>query len=186
MPLPTPDGPVYDAGSAQGAGAASGGRYETSSLRWRSRQPADRLARRDPALREDPIHLHAPVLRDGEQQVEDLGRLQVFRRIEQQPVDLLAAGLEVALELRAPRADLVGALQRVHALGQRTLGSRARRTDLVGDWAAGDMAARLYTRVAGRYRATDDFRAIQLDLNLRSSAGSGYLTLFAVFAGVFC
>ena len=60
-------------------------------------EPADRLARRDPALGEDPVHLHAPVLRDCEQEVENLGRLQVFRGIEQKTVDLRPAGFEVAL-----------------------------------------------------------------------------------------
>src|SRR3954469_20925030 len=44
-------------------------------------QSADRLRRRDAALREDAVDLYAPVLRDGQQQVEHLGRLEVFRRV---------------------------------------------------------------------------------------------------------
>ena len=43
------------------------------------REPADRLARRDAALREDLVRLHAAVLRHREQQVEDLRRLDVGR-----------------------------------------------------------------------------------------------------------
>ena len=46
---------------------------------------------------------------------------QVVGRVEQQLVDRLAACFEVALELRAPAADIVGALQRLHALDERAL-----------------------------------------------------------------
>src|SRR5690349_19254378 len=79
-------------------------------------EPAEGLARRDPALAQDLVDLHAPVLGDGEQQVEHLGRLQIVRRIEQQLMDGRAARLEVALELRATAPDIVGTLQRLHAL----------------------------------------------------------------------
>ena len=49
--------------------------------------------------------LHAAVLGNGQQEVENLGRLQVFRRIEQQPVDLHAPRLEVPFE-RARRVRI--------------------------------------------------------------------------------
>ena len=51
------------------------------------RQAADRLARRDAALREDLVDLHAPETRDGQQQVEDLRGFDVARRIHEQSVD---------------------------------------------------------------------------------------------------
>jgi len=40
------------------------------------RETAQRLAGRDPALRQDLVDLHAPVLRDREQQVEDLQKVK--------------------------------------------------------------------------------------------------------------
>ena len=42
-------------------------------------EPADRLARRDPAVRENLVDLHATVLRHREQHVEDLRGLEVLR-----------------------------------------------------------------------------------------------------------
>src|ERR1700728_807063 len=44
-------------------------------------EPADRLARRDAAVREDLVHFDAAVLGDGQQHVEDLRGLEVFRRV---------------------------------------------------------------------------------------------------------
>src|SRR5215203_2856389 len=82
------------------------------------RQAADRLARRDPALDQDLVDLHAAVLRNREQHVEDLRGLDVLRGLEKQIVDARAAGLEVALQLGAAGTDLVGALQRLHPLHQ--------------------------------------------------------------------
>src|SRR5436305_14058821 len=76
-------------------------------------QPADGLARRDAALGEDLVGLHAAVLGNGEQHVEHLRRLDVLGWVEQQLVDRNAAPLEVALELRAPSANVVSAPQRV-------------------------------------------------------------------------
>src|SRR3954462_10558238 len=70
-------------------------------------QAADRLRRRDPALGEDAVHLHATVLRNRQQQVEDLRRLQVLGRVQQEPVDLGPACLEVPLQGGSARADLV-------------------------------------------------------------------------------
>src|SRR5688572_30916708 len=75
------------------------------------REAADRLARRDAALHEHLVDLHAPVLRDGEEHVEDLRGLDVGRRLEQEVVDLDATALEIALELGTARTDLVRALE---------------------------------------------------------------------------
>src|SRR5205085_6598832 len=143
----------------------------------------DRLARRDPALREDPVHLHAPVLRDREQEIEDLGGLQVLGRIQQQAVDLRASRLEVALQARTACADLVRALQSVHSLGEGTLWSRAclnlRRRR------GGGHAARYYTRRAGPEGSRPTFfRNFARPLG-ELQVGWGYLTVLASFAGIF-
>ena len=82
-------------------------------------EAADRLGRGDPAGREDLVDLDAPVLRDRQQEVEDLGCLEVLGRVEQQLVDRLATGLQVTLELGPTAADVVGALQRLHPLHER-------------------------------------------------------------------
>src|SRR5688572_27893266 len=71
------------------------------------REAADRLARRDAALDQHLVDLHAPVLRHREEHVEDLRRLDVLGRLEQQVVDARAAALEIALELGAARTNLV-------------------------------------------------------------------------------
>src|SRR6185437_16952255 len=97
-----------------GCSAAAQQRDELAALALG--EPAESLARRDPALAQDLVDLHAPVLGDGEQQIKHLGRLQIIWRIEQQLVDRSAAGFEVALELRAAAADVVRSLQRLHAL----------------------------------------------------------------------
>src|SRR5262245_34394868 len=121
VPLPTPDGPVITKTRAKGTRRlAPQHGYELGALALR--QAADRLARRDAALHEHLVDLHAPVLRDGEEHVEDLRGLDVGRRLEQQVVDLHPAGLEVALELGAARTDLVRALEGFHALDEAALG----------------------------------------------------------------
>src|SRR5689334_18453780 len=88
------------------------------------RESADGLARRDPTLLEHLVRLHAPVLRDGQQHVADLRGLDVLGRLPQQRVNRHPARLQILLQLRPPRADRVGALQRVHALKERSLGCR--------------------------------------------------------------
>src|SRR3954466_13251094 len=121
VPLPTPDGPVTTRTlTVFGTpGLATQVRDELAALALG--QAADRLRRRDPALGEDAVHLHATVLRHRQQQVEDLGRLEVFRRVEKQPMDLGATGLEVPFEGGSARADLVRPLKRIHPLRQRAL-----------------------------------------------------------------
>src|SRR3954468_20665237 len=146
VPWPTPDGPVTT--STLTCVLSTQVRHELAALALG--EAADRLRRRDPALREDAVHLHAPVLRDRQQQVEDLGRLEVLRRVEQQPVDLSSAGLQFPLEGGSARADLVRSLKRIHALRQRPLGSRTRRRLRRGLGGGGRHAARLYTREGDR------------------------------------
>src|SRR3954452_9310134 len=147
VPLPTPEGPVTT-NTLTGRALAPQERDELAALALG--QAADRLRRRDPALREDAIHLHAPVLRHRQQQVEDLGRLQVLRRVEEQAVDLRATGLQVPLQGGSARADLVRSLKRAHPLRQRSLGSRTRRWLGRGLGGGGRHAARLYTREGDR------------------------------------
>jgi hypothetical protein len=56
--------------------------------------------------------------------VEDFRGLQVRGRVEQQRSNRQPAGLEVAFELRAKRANLVRSAERVEALIQAALGFR--------------------------------------------------------------
>ena len=87
VPLPTPEGPVMTKTSRQAARGASGAACETQLGALALRQAADGLARRDAALHEHLVDLHAPVLRHRQQHVEDLRGLDVLRRLEQQVVD---------------------------------------------------------------------------------------------------
>src|SRR3954454_5582901 len=86
-------------------------------------ETADRLRRRDPADLQDLVHLHAPVLRNSEEHVEHLRRLDEVRRLHQEEVDARAAGLQITLERRPLGPDLVRALERLHALDEGTLWS---------------------------------------------------------------
>src|SRR6185295_10014536 len=122
VPLPTPEGPVItktaattaDSYRRRGGSASPQEGDELGALP--DREPADRLRRRDPALVENPVDLDAPVLRDGQHHVEDLGGLQVLGRVEEQALDRDLAGLEITLQLRPPRADLIRRLECPHAL----------------------------------------------------------------------
>src|SRR4051795_8575026 len=101
VPLPTPLGPVTTRTDMAALSAQETDELAALALG----QAADRLRRRDPALREDAVHLHAPVLRHRQQQVEHLGRLEVLGRIEQQAVDLCATSFQVPLQRGSARAD---------------------------------------------------------------------------------
>src|SRR5437764_1789638 len=116
VPFPTPEGPVITKTLLTAAPLTAQHRDQLGALALR--EAADGLARRDPALLEDLVGLHAAVLGDGQEHVEDLRGLHPRGRIEQQPVDRGPAGLEVPLELRAAGPDLVGALERLHSLHQ--------------------------------------------------------------------
>src|SRR3954452_9184671 len=148
VPLPTPLGPVTTRTLIGRAPLAPEVTDELAALALG--QAANRLRRRDPALREDAVHLHAPVLRHGQQQIEDLGGLEVLGRVEQQAVDLRATGLQIPLQGGSARADLVRSLKRVHTLRQRALGGRTRPRLRRGLGGGGRHAARLYTREGDR------------------------------------
>src|SRR3954466_6050805 len=185
VPLPTPEGPVTTSTlNVSGTpGLAAQVRDELAALAVV--QAADRLRRRDPALREDAVHLHTPVLRDRQQQVEDLGRLEVLGRVEQQSVDLRATGLEVPLEGGSARADLVRTLKRIHALRQRALGSRTRRLLRRGLGGGGRHAARLYTWEGDRQPPPTVFLANSPGPQPELQVGWGYLTLFRALCRAF-
>src|SRR5450755_2638248 len=85
-------------------------------------QAAERLAGRDMAALQNLGGLHAPDLGESQHHVEDLRGLQVRGRVEQQRTNRHPAGLELALELRAKRTNLVRPAERVHALIQAALG----------------------------------------------------------------
>ena len=74
-------------------------------------------------------------LRQRQHDVKDLRGLQGRRRVEQQRDDRHPACLEVALELRSSRTNLVRRAERVHALIQAALGCRPMLVEriLVGD-----------------------------------------------------
>src|SRR5215470_1218569 len=112
VPLPTPEGPVITKTRAKRLAAQHADQLGALALR----QAADRLARRDPALDEHLVDLHAAVLGDRQQHVEDLRGLDVLRRLQQEVMDAHPAPLEIALELRTLGPDLVRALEGLHAL----------------------------------------------------------------------
>src|SRR5450755_685376 len=124
-------------------------------------QAAERLARRDPAAVQGLGCLHAPVLGDGQQHVEDLRGLQVRWRVEQQRADRHPAGLEVALELRAKRTNLVGPAERVDALLQAALWCRPMlERVLVGDDIRAETTRVPSVRRPGRPRRSPVARAV--------------------------
>src|ERR671933_2276831 len=105
VPLPTPDGPVMTKTRATRCAAAVLAAQLADELGALAlRQAADGLARRDPALHEDLVHLHTPVLRDGEEHVEHLRREDVLGRVEQERLDRDPTGFQVLLQLRAAGA----------------------------------------------------------------------------------
>src|SRR5688500_9307679 len=107
------------------------------------RKSADRLARRDPALRQDLVDLDVAVLRHGQQHVGDLCGEDVVRRVAQQDRDVRVAILQLALELCALGPDPVRRVEGLHPLGQRALwgcGGRLR---------GGGHGRRLYARPRG-------------------------------------
>src|ERR1019366_2186284 len=124
VPLPTPEGPVMTItrATASPASRVSAAAHEGDELAPLALgQPTQCLAGRDPALGQDLVDLHAAVLRHRQKEVEDLGGLEIIWWLEQQLMDRLAPGLQIALELRPAAANVVGPLQGFHALHQRAL-----------------------------------------------------------------
>src|SRR4051794_33739148 len=137
VPLPTPDGPVITKTRATGwsrTRLSLPAEHADQLGALALREAADGLARRDAALLEDLVDLDPAVLRHGEQHVEHLRRLGVLRRVEQEVMDGAPPGLEIALELRPPRADVVRTLKRVHPLLE---GSLRGRNGCLGRWRHG-------------------------------------------------
>src|SRR2546430_16750640 len=89
---------------------------------WAIIQPNSDLLLADPALIHEPGSLEAAELGHGHQDVEDLGRGDVVRRIPQDIVDVGGASFEVLLQLRPADAYVVRPLERFHALIQRAEG----------------------------------------------------------------
>jgi hypothetical protein len=85
------------------------------------REPADRLARRDLVLREDPADLHAPVLRDAHEDVDDLHRVDELRGVAQEVGDAAAPAPELPLQVGALRAHGVGLLERLATLDRKSV-----------------------------------------------------------------
>src|SRR3954454_10453932 len=173
VPLPTPEGPVITNTRGTRLELAAQHRDELGALALR--EAADRLRRRDAALNQHLVDLHAPVLGDREQHVEDLRGLDVLGRLEQQVVDPRAAGLEVTLELGAARTDLVRALKGFHPLDEGALGRcharpgrglrrwRHGRRVYIADACEQDVAAEFSftsTRGRGAWRSLDGNRAV--------------------------
>jgi hypothetical protein len=113
VPFPAPDGPVTTKsfGPSLSGGAVRPARRAVG-------QPADRLRLADPALVEEAGGLDATELRHRHQHVEDLGGLDVARRVTQDVLDPRPSVLEVFLELSPADANLVCPPQRVHSLVQ--------------------------------------------------------------------
>src|SRR5436190_3000791 len=86
------------------------------------RQPSNGLRLADPALVQEAGSLDAAELRHRHQDVEDLRRRDVLRRIAEDVVDVCRAGFQVLFQLRPADADVVGPLERFHALIQRAEG----------------------------------------------------------------
>src|SRR3989440_1603643 len=86
------------------------------------RQPSNGLRLADPALIQEAGGLDAAELRHGHQDVEDLGRRDVLRRMAEDVLDGGGAGFEVFLQLRPADANVVRPLERFHSLIERAEG----------------------------------------------------------------
>src|SRR3954453_687897 len=89
-------------------------------------QPADGLRLADAAGVEEARSLHAAELRNRHEDVDHLGRLDELGRVAEDRLDPNTSVLQVLLQLRAPDAHVVRALERVHTLIERANGSVCR------------------------------------------------------------
>src|ERR671922_853317 len=80
------------------------------------RETSDRLRLADPCLGEEARCLYPPELGHRHEDVEDLRRGDVLRRLPEDLLDVCLPVLQVPLQLRPLDADVVRALQRLHAL----------------------------------------------------------------------
>ena len=112
-------------GGSRGAALSGGACSVTSSPRWRSDRPPSVLLGEIRHWERILLTFTRPYFGTASSRSKTFAVSQVIGRLEQQLVDRLAPGLEIALELRAPAADVVGALERLHALIRAI--ARARR-----------------------------------------------------------
>src|SRR3954451_1837379 len=131
VPFPTPDGPVMTktfptalmimtVGTAakSSANAALLAQLCDEFGALALGEAADGLRRGDPALIQDAVGLHAPVLGHRHQHVDDLRSLDVLRRIHEQRLDLDLVALQVALQLGPLGANVVRPPEGFHPLVQ--------------------------------------------------------------------
>ena len=119
MPLPTPDGPVMTKTLDT---ASSGASMETSSVRWRCERPPIVF---DGEMRQcwrTLLTFTRPYLGTARSMSNTLAVSTNSGGLQEQVMDALATGLEIPLQLRTPRADLVRPLQGLHALDEGALG----------------------------------------------------------------
>src|SRR5262249_53005689 len=126
VPLPAPDGPVTTKTGRDGTRTSSALAAVVEEIDQLGPLPLgeapDRLRLADPALVEEPRGLHPAELGDCHEHVEDLRRLDPLGRVEQDGLDALAPGLQVALELSAADPHVVRSLERLHPLVERAGG----------------------------------------------------------------
>src|SRR4051812_38978450 len=116
VPFPAPEVPVITMTGIEALTVEEPNKLRALAVR----EPADGLRLADPAEVEEAGRLHAAELRDGEQHVEHLRRRDEVGRVAEDVLDADAAALQILLQLRAPHADVVGPLQRLHALVERS------------------------------------------------------------------
>src|SRR4051812_1085565 len=116
VPLPTPEGPVMTKTRDRVKSDRLAAKHLNELGPLALGEPADGLARGDAALLKDLVDLHAPVLRDREEHVEDLRGLDPLGRLGEEVADRRPVGLQIALELGAPRTDVVRPLEGFHSL----------------------------------------------------------------------
>src|SRR5690348_8498347 len=113
VPLPAPDGPV----TTMTDGRPRLPIEEVNQLRALSlRQTADRLRLADAARVEEARRFHTTELRDRHEDVDHLCGLDVLGRAAEDRLDPYATVLEITLQLRTADANIVRALQCIHAL----------------------------------------------------------------------
>ena len=159
VPLPTPDGPVMTKTCALSRAAMA----QTSSVRWRSERPPIVLLGEMRHWLRILLTFTRPYLGTASSMSKTFAVSTHSGGSSSSSWIDVAARLEVALELRAPRPDLVGPLQRFHSLHERSLGCRGVLAS--GVVVAGGIGRRVYIADAAGQGAN---RAIRLDLNLRS------------------
>ena len=97
---------------------------DTSSARWRSESPPIVLLGEIRQCVRILLTLTRPYFGTARSMSKTFAVSRYSRRVEQQLLDREAAGLQIALELRPLRADLVRSRERIHALVEGPLRRR--------------------------------------------------------------